>query len=185
MVRFKFTYTFFVTFGRHSCLNPLHVVAQSRAQLLEPRRAGGLASRNSEVLSLSPSLLPVLAARKCSAPNHVTLMLAFTSLSLPLQDDESSSEEEEDAEPPAESPVSCRAPCLLLLETYLGRTLVSFRYVVLMFRSSFSPVPFPSRARTSRLPTDVFCSETELLVRKWYFQGPQLFGTIVFGYRTV
>ena len=111
MVRFKFTYTFFVTFGRHSCLNPLHVVAQSRAQLLEPRRAGGLASRNSEVLSLSPSLLLVLAARKCSAPNHVTLMLAFTSLSLPLQDDDSSSEEEEDAESPAESPVSCCAPC--------------------------------------------------------------------------
>ena len=127
MVRFKFTYTFFVTFGRHSCcLNPLHVVAQSRAQLLEPRRAGGLASRNSEVLSLSPSLLLVLAARKCSAPNHVTLMLAFTSLSLPLQDDESSSEEEEEAESPAESSVSCRAPCLLLLETCLGRTLVSF-----------------------------------------------------------
>ncbi len=80
VVRFKFTYTFFVTFGRHSCLNPLQVVAQSRAQLLEPRRAGGLASRNSEVLSLSPSLLLVLAARKCSRPQHVTLMLAFTSL---------------------------------------------------------------------------------------------------------
>ena len=53
VVRFKFTYTFFVTFGRHSCLNPLQVVAQSRAQLLEPRRVGGLASRNSEVSPLS------------------------------------------------------------------------------------------------------------------------------------
>ena len=53
----------------------------------------------------------MLAARKCSATNHVTLMLAFTSLSLPLQDDDSSSEEEEDAESPAESPVSCCAPC--------------------------------------------------------------------------
>ena len=31
----------------------------------------------------------------------------------------------------------------------------------------------------------VFCSETDLLVRKWYFQGPQLFGTIGFGYWTV
>ena len=90
----------------------------ARLAPLFPKPATKLCVKDSEVLPLSPpSLLLVLAARKCSAPNHVTLMLAFTSLSLPLQDDESSSEEEEDAESPAESLVSCRAPCLLLLET--------------------------------------------------------------------
>ena len=83
----------------------------ARLAPLFPKPATKLCVKGSEVLSLSPSLLLVLAARKCSAPNHVTLMLAFTSLSLPLQDDESSSEEEEDAESPAESPVSCCAPC--------------------------------------------------------------------------
>ena len=42
---------------------------------------------------------------------------------------------------------------LLAFSLKPGRTPVSFRYVVLVFRSSFSLVPFPSRARTSRLPT--------------------------------
>ena len=84
----------------------------ARLAPLFPKPATKLCVKDSEALSLSPpSLLLVLAARKCSATNHVTLMLAFTSLSLPLQDDESSSEEEADAESPAESPVSCCAPC--------------------------------------------------------------------------
>ena len=84
----------------------------ARLAPLFPKPATKLCVKDSEVLSLSAlSLLLVLAARNCSATNHVTLMLAFTSLSLPLQDDESSSEEEADAESPAESPVSCCAPC--------------------------------------------------------------------------
>ena len=42
-------------------------------------------------------------------------------------------------------------------------------YLVLVFRSSFSPVPFPSRARTSRLPT-----EWARFLFRDRFAGPQV-----------